>query len=266
MDAGKKDAELNEKVIENPVRGNEEIYRLWYEYLQANKTYGKMCMEQENFLNLPEKERPLSFFNNYLPPQINSFYEVNKYWGDTSISWENKLSEINDRINQAINNHSEKIVELKEPRLCPPLSFKFNDIEIQDHIALVVPLLVPIDDLVKQFKKIITEKQKEVRGQKIKKRPLFPLPSKKLSESDIENLRRYLEVYRLRENRLPWKDVMKEIDPNNEIHSEATDYKVWRRERGNARDIIENVSRNIFPGEYGQVKERKKRTTKKRVK
>lgn len=57
---------------------------------------------------------------------------------------------------------------------------------------------------------------------------------------------------------------MKAVDPENKIHSEATDYKVWRRELDNAKDIIGNVGRNIFPGEYGQVKERKKRTTKKR--
>jgi len=238
---------------------NQETYQLWYEYLRANKTYEKMCMEFENFISLPEKERPLFPFSDWNMSQVINFQNVYQHWGNVCItSWEKTLSRINDEINQTINNPSREIVELKEPlSQYPSLSFKFNfhntEIVYQHHIALAIPLNASIDDLVEQFREIVTKKQREVKREE---RPLFPLPSRKLSEDDIKNLQRYLKVYRLKEiEKLSWEKIRENFpDIHKSIH-----LKVWQRERDNARDIIENVSRNIFPGEYGQVKERKKR-------
>lgn len=248
-------------MIENPLRENQEAYKLWYEYLKENKTYKKMCMEFENFVSLPEKERPLFPFSDWNVSQVINFQNVYPYWGNVSISsWEETLPRINNEINQAINDNglSKKIVELKEEEY-PSLSFKydFRGMEMihQHHIALAIPLNASIDDLVEQFREIVTKKQKEVKREE---RPLFPLPSRKLSEDDINLLKRYLEVYRLKEiEKLSWEKV-RENFPG--IH-ESIHLKVWQRERDNARDIIENTGRNTFPGEYGQVKERKKRVT-----
>jgi len=257
---------LNEKVIENPVIENQEVYRLWYDYLRANRDYEELCSYIQEFKTLGEKAfLPLGDWQH---SKVVGFAKVYSYWGDIFInSWEDTFTEINRRIEQQVgkdNDPSRKIVEqdkLSSLREFTSLEEAYITIP-QNYFSLSIPYGVPIDKLMEQLREIVLRK---IEGRQPDKRPLFPLPSRKLFECDIKNLRRYLEVYRLKEiARLSWGEVIQQVDPRDEINK-CLDPKVWRRERDSARDIIENVGRNIFPGEYGQVKERKKRTTKKKV-
>jgi hypothetical protein len=259
---------LNEKVIENPVIENQEVYRLWYDYLKANKDYERLCKEIREALKLSKKEQASFPCGNWEYSQVINFAKVYSYWGDVHvIAWEDKLSEISRKIAQVETNDdpSLKIVEQdKLSSLCEFTSLKEAYITIpQNYFSLLIPYGVPIDKLMEQLREIVLKK---IEGRP-DKRPLFPLPSRKLSEGDIKNLRRYLEVYRLMEiEKLTREEVSKKIDPDKKIHK-GNDPSVWSRENRSAKDIIENAGKNIFPGEYGQnIKkgEKKKVTTKNR--
>ena len=245
---------LNEKVIENPVIENQEVYRLWYDYLKANKDYERLCKEIREALKLSKKEQASFPCDNWEYSQVINFAKVYSYWGDVHvIAWEDKLSEISRKIEQAgkDDDPSLKIVEQdKLSSLCEFTSLEEAYITItQNYFSLLIPYGVPIDKLMEQLREIVLKK---IEGRQPDKRPLFPLPSRKLSGGDIKNLRRYLEVYRLREvKRLGWEEVIKELDPDNRIHK-AFDRRSWQLENQSAKDIIENVGRNIFPGTYGQ--------------
>lgn len=235
-----------------------EVYHLWYEYLKANKDFKKVCDIMLKFSNLPE-DKQRSFFidpiNELGFERLQNLTFVFGTWGDVyKTSWEDKLVYIHIQMTQKKEN--EKII---------PFSNLLTAIQYPNLFTLGIPIEADIDDLVRQFREMVSKKQEEAKVKPVKKAPPFPLPSRKLSESDIKNLRRYLEVYHLKEiEKLSWGEVIQKLDPKDKIHK-SLDPKVWRRERDNARDVIENTSNNIFPGEYGQVRQRKKRTTKKRI-
>ncbi len=255
-------------MFKNPVRNNQDAYRLWFEYLKANKDYERLCREIREYLSLQEKKQ--SFFipsNDWQYKQLVNLINVFSYWGDVySILWENKAADISRRIEQAKTNiiEQDKLFQLYEPVGLEAMFMLANVTIPQNYISLAIPINVPIDDLIEQFKEIVFKKQEEIKTKSVEKKPPFPSLSRKLPERDLICLRRYLEVYRLKEiEGLSWGEVIQKVDSKDEIHK-SFDPKVWRRERDNAKDIIKNTERNIFPGEYGQVRERKKRTTKKR--
>ncbi|MEW6380813.1 MAG: hypothetical protein AB1611_14565 [bacterium] len=237
---------------------NQEAYRLWYEYLKLNKDYEKICYVVRESTKLIDHEHESLFMRqieNLGFNQVKNLTLVFWDWGDVhNLSWEEKLCDIQQRMYRY--QPPKDILPFPNlPTFFPEFSKILRD---PNFFTIGIPLNVPIDDLMEQIRLIISKKQEELKINPIKKHPRFPLPSKRLSESDLKNLRRYLEVYHLREvEKLNWKDVIQRVNADNGIHK-SIHLKVWQRERDNARDIIENVGKNIFPGEYGQVKERKR--------
>ena len=236
-----------------------EIYRLWYEYLKENEAYKEFCSQTDKDLDSP-------------------LYKVYESWGDIHTTpWEDTIERICQRIKSYMQSSDDnpKVWEYsplwafdicvqsykenfkRNPRLKEIRKFfamEENPKWCEDNILLKVDINTPIEDLTRQFRKIVSEKRKsrELSDKDTEQYAPFPKPSKALNGKDVECLERYLEVYRLRENQgLSWKEVADRIDIDGEIHGKGCfTLDVWRKERNKAKLIIKNAGRNIFPGQY----------------
>lgn len=95
--------------------------------------------------------------------------------------------------------------------------------------------------LKKGFIKLITDKRE---AQKKKANKLF-------TRKRLDELKRYLKVYRLKKQGLKWKDIIKKCGRgDNEKSTRPVLRVIFSRDCNNAEKIIKNVERGIFPGKY----------------
>lgn len=175
---------MNEKVIENPVRENQEVYRLWFEYLRENKHYKRFhAWSLEYVVSLEEKAPPPPFKELSQCEYLLSLFDVFKCWGFVhGLSWENKLLDINSKIEQVETNDdpSRKIVEQdKLSSLYKATSveelFMLHNVTIpQNYLSLAIPINAPIDSLMEQFREVVVRKQEEARESQLRKDLSFP--------------------------------------------------------------------------------------------
>ncbi len=246
-----------------------EIYKLWYEYLKKNKDYENFWKYVRERKKLPPEQKssldPPDELKRFVNENLKGFIETVFYWGDVhSFSWEDKLIGICKRIKE--NNKILEDNELKQLYPVKTLEEAFTIYALmipKNYFTLNIPLNAPAEDLIEQFKNIVIEKQKEIKGKKIVKPP-FPKPKGRIlteDEKDIGRFKIWLKAYE--EVRVKGRDlfeVIQELDPGSNLHKRKIQSKLrtWARDIKNVVDIIDNTGRNIFPGNYGESKRRKK--------
>jgi len=129
----------------------------------------------------------------------------------------------------------------------------------EGYLYLYIPLDMPKNKIKKWCMEVI-EKEKAEHDKSLwdknegvtKSTMLVPPLSREISEKEIEDWNRYLQVYTTLKKTRSWEKTIQIIDPDGKIHPRETEEqilnpRIWRKEKGKAEKIINGVGRNAFP-------------------
>lgn len=154
----------------------------------------------------------------------------------------------------------------REPTLSEFKEYFLNELKdgnLSQYITIRIdPRGETTDDILKQIKKFIREKRKnlQIRNREFKFIKYFK-PSTKLR---LDELKKYLNVYNLKQQipKLKPKEIIKKINPNDDANDLEVQ-RVYRDFYQKAKKIIQWVEHGFFPGPYDKTTfYRKKRNAK----
>lgn len=272
-------------------RADKEFYRLWIEYLKRSKDYKEFCEILRKKKKNPSLPMPDKFKNSgtRYPANYYRFLDIfDKRWTfkewwkyhKKSVSFYNGIplkcyvarkilgieeefqpkrivenyadylqSDIDNCIQQfkfykqgrepSLGEFRERLLyELKEGILSPYLTVRID------------PRGETTEDILKQVKKIIREKRK---APQIKNREndfkLYFKPSTKLR---LDELKKYLRVYDLRQQGLKPNKIVKKINSNDDSNNGEVQ-RAYRDFYDKARKIIRFTENGVFPGPYDKI-------------
>lgn len=251
-----------------------EIYNLWWEYLKRSKDYKEYCefQRRKNIETHAPKKFQVNVKRGYIPPVTIAYH----WFGDVHVNSFEKWWEFHQRkaTNEAVKIVSDSIIDYSDVvtqhmEICidsfiaqkgrtPTLdefTFYFSDYMKSDKDGFIYlwvnPWHAPIKEMTKRFEEIVTEQKRNI--PQIQKIELalekYRKPSS-LNRIRLDELKRYLQVYDLRNRGLKWNDIIKKLNRTDDkaiIEIVRVEFHRYLRK---AKAIIKNVERGIFPGEY----------------
>lgn len=240
---------------------DKQIYALWWEYLKRSEKYKRLwnCRRtgkekdrrEANKLEDGFREEVLVFFGDI----HNCSFE--KWWADDPLSKkentvEDYFSQLPEEMNYVVEEWKRKRKSGGKQSLQEHMNLCFSD-RVLSHkqICLLITFGEPtnIDDVLEKIKRRLNDERKKlINEDEFHESPLPLYPTQPIRFGEID---RYLKVYDL-------KNQQKPKLKNREIAKIVYSNRQWtgNLERAllidfrKAKDIIDNVERGVFPGEY----------------
>jgi len=226
-------------------------YKLWREYLLESEAYKAYCNGEIDTLNTSMGLRlTFDFFGNVFENSFEAWWQTRKDKdpGIGAIEYD-KL-----QANYEINVTAKEIIRSKGSNLSlDEFANEFKERLIErlfDHIPASFLIRVHLNptmstkDLIDQFRKIIKENREQPNVQNWEreiKRGWLPI----VGRFRYDELKRYLEVYRLKESGIKMDDILQKLDPNVTRNKED-----FYQDIRHAKTILKNVEDGCFPGDY----------------
>ena len=230
-----------------------EKYELWWEYLLESKKFLSYCKFKRKNRNESEKKRPsigmimtYDFFGDIFENSFDEWWKNKKEKdlgiGTMEYSRQQAQHEFNSTVRRFVESHG------REPSLD-----EFRDVFIEhlfDYFPASFMIRVyfhptkSIKDLNDQFKKIVAEKRKQPNIQNWEtelKKGWLPI----VGRFRYDELKRYLEVYRLKKSGMKIDEILEKMDPHVTRNRED-----FYQDIRHANTILKNVEDGCFPGEY----------------
>lgn len=269
------------------MKKGKEIYKLWWEYLKRSDDYKEFCewMRKKRINNkipVPDKFKkdskgnaPKELINFLTFHDIHAFsfdewWEIHKERLDYKKTYHNLLKPIEDYANFIEGDFDDCIESFKRYEGREPSLKEFKKYFCQllkQRSSMFSYFMVTITEdksvLKNEFNKIISSQRKKpyVKSSISIKRNSYPRRDEK--HIRIDELKKYLDVYDLRQQKLKPKEIIKRINSNDDP-DDLDIQRAYRDHFQKAKKIIKFVERGIFPGWYDETSlNRKKRNAKK---
>ena len=243
-----------------------KIYRIWFDYLRASEDYKKYCSlmrkrKASPNWQLSQKSRfqtkivhviGYSHFGDIFRPTFDKWWEKKKSFllsRSPKRSVVNFMKMMEEEMEAAIQEF--KFAEGRDPSL---EEFKHYFIErLAPHKMAILKVTFrnyqTVEDLTLQFRKIIGQlkPQRNAKGSQHWdwewQRPT--------TRKRMEEIQRYLDVYKLHLTGYPWSEMAKRIKFYSEHASAPREInRMMQSDTRKAEAILRNVEKGIFPGKY----------------
>lgn len=236
-----------------------EVYELWFEYFKRSKGFKRLLdgfkgkEDYKYFISLTFKKPSLAY-----DPAINSYFffreaiykSFDHWWENEFPNMEKSIRDITEKTNELFGflYTSEFHPENQNPKH-ERIDHVWVHNELCGDIVIKIDGLIEwkVEELLKGIRKIIISKKKaSMEDESLSKGNLYP--SKPLRFNEIK---RYLQVYDLRnENnpKLKWREIGTKLYSKREWNESVE--RALHIDYNNAKKIIQNVEKGIFPGKY----------------
>lgn len=224
------------------------ILELWVEYLKRSDKYKAYCELIRQGTTFQDNDSAMfinySLFGDVYTQSLENILSSVNDWNSFFTPIYDYSEHISNDIDLCIN-HFEKTYNRK-PTIEEIKIFLIEIMRDSSKLYLKIDITdVTAEEITEAFSQRLIITNKETLQQKGRKKP-FLYPSTRIR---LDELKRYLRVYDLSRQGLKMKDIIKELNPS----SDNTDVDVQRsfyRDLENAKNIIQNVEKGIFPGNY----------------
>ncbi len=280
-----------------------EIYRLWWEYLKRSDRYKTFLEKNRGKISYADAlkaglKEPLNFTALIFGDVHSQSFE--KWWKKET---HNPMSRINpdssgkqnyikDAMDEVLFDIRHVYGGIRLKRDLEPEDLQISHLPniitedelidaFRDHmqflsdwgtIRIEVHLHAPMEELVKEFRGLLSQKRKEHKAREFAMK-LKGIKGKPTKDKLKDELQRYLDVYDLWKEGLPFPKIIKKIGTPAQLESmnkmkltamEQEDrdkseehrydiqhiIRMYRRDLQKAKDIIHNVEQGYFPGRY----------------
>lgn len=252
-----------------------EVYRLWVEYLKRSEDYKVFCqwmVKRRKNPNLPvpikfqknkDRSAPKELFNYLTFGNIyDSAYPFDEWWEYHKEKLNYMKTHKSPKAIEDFTEHIGRYIDIatdsfkrhhgKEPSLQELKEWLTEHImkKIFDN-SLYLMIDITDETVEKQFTRLVKERRKypHIRAFDLVRRK-NKIPT--LKYETIDELKTYLDIYKLREQGLGPKEVIKKHNPKYKETDKGYDSleRLYRMYFQKAKRIIKNVERGFFPGKY----------------